>query len=68
MFSSQGQQINDGLRKDVTRLKQLILDLTDGDFNYPEDIQRQTGHSLGKCADMLKQIDDIKLEAMRGAL
>ena len=52
----------------ITALKQLVLDLTDGDFLHPQDIQRQTGFSLTKCADMLKQIDDIRIQASRGKL
>jgi hypothetical protein len=53
-------------RSEVTRLKTLIMDLTDGDYKSAEDIQRQTGHSLGKCHEMLRDIDAIKLEAARG--
>ena len=52
----------------ITALKKLILDLTDGDFRHPQDIQRQTGHSLTKCADMLRQIDDLRMQAERGKL
>jgi hypothetical protein len=52
----------------ITALKKLVLDLTDGDFRGLQDIQRQTGFSLTKCADMLRQIDDIQIQASRGKL
>jgi hypothetical protein len=52
----------------ITALKELVLDLTGQDYGTVADIVYQTGHSQGKCAEMLKQIDDIRMEATRGKL
>ena len=56
-------------RAENIKLKKLVLDLTDGGFRKIQDIAlTHTGFSMGKCADMLKQIDDIRMEADRGNL
>lgn len=55
-------------RDEVTRLKTLVLHLTGQDYGTVADIVYQTGHSQGKCAEMLKQINDIRMEASRGKL
>jgi hypothetical protein len=56
-------------RAEIIKLKKLVLDLTDGGFQKLQDIAFQhTGFSPGKCAEMLKQIDDIRMEAERGKL
>ena len=56
------------LKKQIVELKKLVLDLTDGDFLHPAEIQRQTGHSLSKCGELLNQIDEIRTQAIRGQL
>lgn len=53
---------------EIVKLKTLVLDLTGQDYGTVADIVYQTGHSQGKCAEMLKIIDDIRMEAERGTL
>jgi hypothetical protein len=54
--------------KELLSLKNLVLNLTDGEFRTAEEIQLQTGHSIGKCHEMLRHIDKLRTEAMRGQL
>ena len=54
--------------KEIARLRRLVLDLTDGKYKFAEDLRADTGHSLGKCAEMLKAIHDIQTESERGQL
>jgi hypothetical protein len=55
-------------RAEIVKLKQLVLDLTGQDYGTVADIVYQTGHSEGHCVEMLKQIDDIRIQASRGKL
>jgi hypothetical protein len=56
-------------RAEIIKLKKLVLDLTSIGFrNVPELALHYTHFSLGQCAEMLKQIDDIRMEADRGKL
>jgi hypothetical protein len=53
----------------MLRLKKLVLDLTSIGFrNVPELALHYTHFSSGHCAEMMKQIDDLRMQAERGKL
>jgi hypothetical protein len=56
-------------RAEMLRLKKLVLDLTSIGFrNVPELALHYTHFSSGHCAEMMKQIDDLRMQAERGKL
>jgi hypothetical protein len=48
--------------KKPNRVEQALLDLTDGDFQYWEEIRDQTGWDEKRCKEILKVIQELREE------